>query len=160
MPWGLERFQTAGDLHFVTFSCYRRLPYLSSAVARDVFLDSLESHRRRYACAVYGYVVMPEHVHLLMGEPAAFPLSTAIRAMKITVSKRLAERPFWLTRYYDFNVYSDEKRIEKLKYMHWNPVARGLVACPEDWRWSSFGCYTGEEVGVVEITKMSPGQPG
>jgi putative transposase len=59
--------------------------------------------------------------------------------------------PFWQARYYDFNVWSEGKRVEKLRYMHGNPVKRGLVEKPEDWRWSSFRhCLTGEE-SVVEI---------
>lgn len=161
MPWGLERLQTDGDLHFVTFSCYGRRPYLVSAAARDVFLGSLESTRLRYACPVYGYVVMPEHVHLLLGEPDSVPLAAVIRMLKLTVSKRLVERPFWLARYYDFNVYSDEKRMEKLEYMHWNPVVRGLVPRPEDWSWSSARFCLGVDVGVVRIKKIgSDGEPG
>jgi hypothetical protein len=66
MPWGLERFQDSGDLHFVTFSCYDRRPYLGSAESRNVFLDSLESVRLRYGCSLHGYVVMPEHVPLVV----------------------------------------------------------------------------------------------
>jgi len=151
MPWGLERFQGSGDLHFVTFSCYGRLPYLGLVAARDLFLDSLELVRARHGCPVLGYVVMPEHVHLLVGEPVSVPLDAAIRALKLSVSKRLVERPFWAARYYDFNVYSEKKRLEKLRYMHWNPVVRGLVSRPEDWVWSSYRSYLGGDLGVVGI---------
>jgi putative transposase len=151
MPWGLERFQDSGDLHFVTFSCYDRRPYLGLAESRNVFLDSLESVRLRYGCSIHGYMVMPEHVHLLLSEPAVTPLATVIRALKLSVSKRLVERPFWTKRYYDFNVFTDRKRIEKLRYMHRNPVVRGLVERPEDWGWSSFRHYLTGETGVVGI---------
>jgi putative transposase len=58
---------------------------------------------------------------------------------------------FWQARYYDFNVRSREKRIEKLKYIHRNPVKRGLVEKPEDWPWSSYRHYAMEEAGPVEI---------
>jgi putative transposase len=64
---------------------------------------------------------------------------------------RSKERPFWQIRYYDFNVFTDKKRIEKLRYMHRNPVVRGLVAKPEDWRWSSFRHYATGIEGDVEI---------
>jgi putative transposase len=95
--------------------------------------------------------VMPEHVHLLLSEPDKALLGVALQALKISVSKRAKERPFWQARYYDFNVWSEGKRVEKLRYMHGNPVKRGLVEKPEDWRWSSFRhCLTGEE-SVVEI---------
>jgi hypothetical protein len=61
------------------------------------------------------------------------------------------ERPFWQARYYDFNVHNEENRVEKLRYMHRNPVKRGLVAAPEEWPWSSFRHYATGEIGTVEI---------
>ena len=69
MPLGLTRHQQKGHLHFITFSCYRREPYFNTPSSRDTFLDSLEQTRRRYNFEVLGYVVMPEHVHLLVSEP-------------------------------------------------------------------------------------------
>jgi putative transposase len=151
MPWGLERYQQAGDLHFVTFSCYRRAPYLRLQAARSLFEDSLEKMRLQYGFFVAGYVVMPEHVHLIMSEPLQKPLALALKAIKVSVAKQSRERPFWQPRYYDFNVYTERKRIEKLKYMHRNPVKRGLVERPEDWPWSSFRHYSTGEDGRVEI---------
>ena len=59
--------------------------------------------------------------------------------------------PFWQARYYDFNVWTEAKRIEKLRYIHRNPVKRGLVQSPEDWPWSSFRHYVSGVEGVVEI---------
>jgi len=110
--------------------------------------------RQNYEFAIAGYVVMPEHVHLLVSEPEFRPLATALQALKQSVSRTLALRrpePFWQARYYDFNVWSNGKRIEKLKYIHRNPVTRGLVAKPEDWQWSSFRHYATGAAGVVEI---------
>jgi putative transposase len=69
MPNGLERYQRESDDHFITFSCYHRLPYLNTPGALTLFLDTLESTRKKYAFHVLGYVVMPEHVHLLLSEP-------------------------------------------------------------------------------------------
>ena len=97
---------------------------------------------------------MPEHVHLLVSEPEEAELSTALQSLKQSVARTLALRaaePFWLPRYYDFNVRSERKRIEKLRYMHRNPVVRGLVAAPQDWQWSSFRHYATGVVGVLEI---------
>ena len=154
MPSGLRRYQQTRDLHFVTFSCYRRQPKLARPSARDQVECSLEQTRLRYRFCVTGYVVMPEHVHLLLSEPESRPLATALQALKQSVSRTLALRrdePFWQARYYDFNVWSNQKRIEKLRYMHRNPVARGLVAKPEDWAWSSFRHYAAGIEGRVEI---------
>jgi len=97
---------------------------------------------------------MPEHVHLLMSEPERGQLSLALQMLKQNVARelRLPEGcPFWQPRYYDFNVWSESKRVEKLRYIHRNPVARGLVQQPEDWRWSSFLHYATGVEGVLEI---------
>ena len=155
MPLGLNRYQQEGDDHFITFSCYERRPYLNTPASRDIFLDSLERTRKQYRFELLGYVVMPEHVHLFMNEPPDDPLSNALQALKISVSRRLKERPFWQTRYYDFNVFTHNKRVEKLKYMHRNPVTRGLVTNPEDWPWSSYSHYLLNEPTLVLITKES-----
>jgi REP-associated tyrosine transposase len=151
MPRFLRRYQQTGDLHFVTFSCYRRQPHLGYAGARDLFERSLEAMRQRYDFFLCGYVVMPEHVHLLISEPDKAVLARALQALKLSVAVQRRERPFWQARYYDFNVYTARKRIEKLRYMHRNPVRRGLVARPEDWPWSSFRHYLTGERGTVEI---------
>jgi putative transposase len=151
MPKELRHFQQTGDLHFLTFSCYRRRAYLGTAAARDLFESALERIRRRYEFFVKGYVVMPEHVHLLVGEPRIEPLAVAIKALKLSVALRRRERPFWQARYYDFNVWSAEKESEKLQYLHRNPVTRGLLAKPEDWKWSSFLHYATGVEGTVEI---------
>ena len=156
IPSGLKRFQREGDDHFITFSCYHREPYLAASASKDIFLDSLELTRRRYNFEVLGYVVMPEHVHLLISEPLdhEVTLSKAIQSLKLSVSKRLSPKPFWQVRYYDFNVFTHNKRVEKLKYMHRNPVARGLVERPGEWRWSSFRYYLEDELSPVTITRV------
>lgn len=97
---------------------------------------------------------MPEHVHLLISEPRIQPLATALQVLKQQTSKKLkkpGEAQFWQRRYYDFNVWNRIKIIEKLKYMHRNPVRRGLVEKPEDWPWSSFRHYAIGSEGQVEI---------
>ena len=69
MPRLLHRYYGSGDLHFITCSCYQRQPFLASVSRRDLFLKVLEQARRRYRFVVLGYVVMPEHFHLLISEP-------------------------------------------------------------------------------------------
>jgi putative transposase len=152
MPWGLKRYQKTGGLHFVTFSCYRRQPLLiRAAEAPDMFEAALEAARVKYGFMVVGYVVMPEHVHLLVSEPERATLATALKAIKQSVARRRVKTGghFWQGRYYDFNVGTATKRAEKLKYIHGNPVRRGLVESPEDWAWSSYRHYAMREVGTV-----------
>jgi putative transposase len=151
MTQGLIRYQNSGDFHFVTFSCYRRQEHLGTPSVRSLFEHSLEAMRKRYDFFVFGYVVMPEHVHLLVSEPKKAVLSKVIQALKLSVAVQRREPPFWQARYYDFNVHTNRKHVEKLKYMHRNPVVRGLVKKPEDWEWSSFQhCLTGQ-AETVEI---------
>jgi putative transposase len=97
---------------------------------------------------------MPEHVHLLISEPERNTLSVVIQMLKQITSRKLKPAGsvrFWQARYYDFPVWSERKRVEKLKYIHRNPVKRGLVARPEDWRWSSFPQWSTGCEGTVEI---------
>ena len=132
----LERWHGGHDLHFITFRCYRRQPLLATAQRRDLFLEVLERVRRRYSWVVLAYVVMPEHVHLLVSEPAERPLSTAMQALKLgfarrVIGERRRQHPseliecgpqrIWQARYYDFNVCTAEKRVEKLRSIHRNP---------------------------------------
>jgi putative transposase len=172
MPAGLRRYYGKGDLHFITFSCYRRLPLLKTARARDIFVKELGRVRDEMGFRLLGYVVMPEHVHLLMGEPKEGAPSTVLQKLKLRVVRKLRARrtavhpgqlrlafaetgeplrAFWQARFYDFNVYSEGKKKQKLNYMHANPVIRGLVKHPRDWRWSSWGAYWGGEAGLVAI---------
>ena len=87
MTKGLIRYQQCGCFHFITFSCHRRLPYLATDAARNLFERSLETMRLRYDFVACGYVVMPEQVHLLVSEPtwAAFksrnPLATEMKVL-------------------------------------------------------------------------------
>ena len=94
---------------------------------------------------------MPEHVHLLVSEPKDALLAKALQALKLSVSVQSQQRPFWQRRYYDFNVFTYDKRTEKLRYMHRNPVKRGLAAEPGDWAWSSYRHYAKGLRGTVEI---------
>jgi putative transposase len=145
------RYQQTGEFHFLTFSCYRCRPYLSTIAAMELFEDALERIRLRYSFVIGGYVVMPEHVHLLVNEPQRALLSKVVQALKLSVTMRGMERPFRQAHYYDFNISSHAKFVEKLRYIHRNPVTRGLVATAEDWKWSSYRHYQTGMRGTVEI---------
>ena len=151
----LKRYYGHGHLHFITFSCYRREPRLDSPAARDCFLAVFEQVRQKYDFVIVGYVLMPEHVHLLVGEPARGDPSLVMQVLKQRTSRRLTSDAlrFWQLRFHDFNVFTPRKWSEKLHYMHWNPVKRGLVAQPEDWRWSSCRFYAFGESGRVTINE-------
>jgi len=158
----------AHHLHFITCSCYRRLPFLKRARSRDRFLSMLEQVRQRYRFVVLGYVVMPEHIHLLITEPEIGNPSKVMQVLKQRTARALLPkrkdprqdsllgedsqpRAFWQARFYDFNVWTTKKRVDKLRYMHRNPVKRGLVESPEQWRWSSYRFYFLDEAGAVRV---------
>ena len=154
MPHGLKRFQKAEALHFITFSCFDRLPFLDAPDPKNTVEAVLELTRARHQARVYAYVLMPEHVHLLVNEPRLRTLATAVQVLKQKTSRQLkiaGEPQFWQRRYYDFVVPCEAKRVEKLRYIHRNPVKRGLAADPSGWRWSSFGHYATGSVSTVEI---------
>ena len=174
MPWGLHRRYRTGHLHFITFSCYHRRPLLGTARRRDLFLEIFEEVRVRYSFVVVGYVVMPEHVHLLISEPERGTQSTVMQVLKQRLARRvlaelrkrrrpqqgsLWEEPLevghvWQARFYDFIVRSEVKKREKLRYIHRNPVRRGLVIEPEQWTWSSFRSYACGERGPVLVNEQ------
>ncbi len=127
---------------------------LDTVAARDTFERELERVRGWYGCFITGYVVMPEHVHLLLSEPERGKLPLVIQMLKQITSRKLKpadQARFWQVRYYDFPVWSAAKRIEKLRYIHRNPVKRGLVETPADWKWSSFVHYATGTDGIVQI---------
>jgi putative transposase len=161
MPHHPERRYGQNELHFVTFSCYKRLPLLGSVRARNVFVKVLGEARAKFGLAILGYVVMPEHVHLLISEPPNSTPSSFLQVLKQRVSRQLRQQSemaisqcsqrtdtrlsnlphFWQDRFHDFNVWSRKKRNEKIHYMHMNPVERSLVRHPREWLWSSYSFY-------------------
>ena len=173
MPPRLHRYYGAGYLHFITTSCYQRRPLLGSPQSRDLFLQVLERVRKRYHFVVVGYVVMPEHVHLLFSEPERANPSVVMQALKQSFARGILrkvrsgidaqqgslwneiphEGHIWQHRFYDFVVFTEKKRIEKLRYMHRNPVKRGLVPESQQWPWSSFRCYAEGERGPVLVNE-------
>jgi putative transposase len=170
---GLHRYYGHHDLHFITSSCYDRQPQLGTALRRDLFLEILEETRRKYRFVVHGYVVMPEHFHLLITEPELCDPSVVMKVLKHRFARGCRTLPLpgegaspntvrqstercrpdrvWQKRFYDFNVWTERKRIEKLRYMHRNPVTRGLVAEQDQWKWSSFRSYLCGEPGLVRV---------
>ena len=138
------------------------------ATRRDLLLTILEQARRKYRFVVHGYVVMPEHVHLLITEPEEGDPSVVMKVVKQRFARQLNEKcrrtaatqgklwenppdAVWQKRFYDFSVWTEHKRIEKLRYMHRNPVKRGLVEHPDQWKWSSFRAYFFGERGPVRV---------
>ncbi len=135
MPRRLHRYYGSGYAHFITSSCYHQRPLLGTAVRRNLFVKILEEVRLRYHFVVIGYVVMPEHIHLLISEPDRGTPSTVMQVLKQRFARRVLselrrkDRPgqsrlwqesldaghVWQHRFYDFVVHTEKKRVEKLE---------------------------------------------
>lgn len=143
-----------GHAHFLTFSCYRRQPWLEDDRMRAIVLESLDQARRRHDLVLSAYVVMPEHVHVLLRPRSGARMATILQAIKQPAARRaLALMPeiteprrFWQHGGgFDRNIWSDEAWEHAVTYIHLNPVRRGLVERAADWRWSSAAFWDGEQ---------------
>ncbi|MGD9690253.1 MAG: transposase [Phycisphaerales bacterium] len=162
----LRRWEAEDRIRFVTFSCHRRLPLLTNHRICRLLLDGLERVRTAHAVQVIAWVFMPEHVHMLVRPGPTVALGTSLRSMKMAVSKRVIARwrtldapilnrvasrtgpRFWQAGGgFDRNVRDEEELTREIRYIHENPVERGLVARPELWPWSSIRWWMGARDG-------------
>ena len=154
-----------GEFHFVTFSTYQRRQFLAPERARSIVLEVLRTCLETHAAYCYGFVVMPNHVHAILSVAHEATITSFLHAWKKTSSYRIKRFyaqeltkyhelcpencPIWQAKFYDFNLESDKKFLEKLEYMYANPVAAGLALTILDWTWSSARFHElGEDVGV------------
>lgn len=156
-----RRYYGLNDLHFITASTYRRARLFDSKRFRQNFAKTLAALPLRFEFKIFGYVLMPEHFHLLIwpsreADPSKILKSLKGRTAKFILRNLLDNRELpwcrqmlsksrlppsvhdeshyriWQRRFYDINVWTERKRLEKLSYMHGNPVKRGLVVSPEN----------------------------
>ncbi len=160
-----KRFEIAQQARFLTFSCYHRLELFGNDAIRDAFVDALAASRDRTKYKLNGWVIMPEHVHLLIvPDLPEYPVPYALKDLKGLFANRVLQRwreinapvlsritdpqgklHFWQKGGgYDRNIASDDEFHEKLNYIHSNPVTRGFAQRPTDWAWSSAQWYAGQ----------------
>ncbi len=160
----MSRFHHYDNLNtarFITFSTYRRLPLLTDPTRIQVLLQNIDMTREKHSFRLLGYVVMPEHVHLVIHPQLDTKVGLLVREIKSRTARKIfakepapvdgARRVFWTRRCYDHNCRTPEAVVEKIRYCHNNPVKRGLVRSPGDWPWSSWGDYHGESQGAVVV---------
>ena len=182
-----KRYDIDGDAHHLTFSCFQRRPLLSRDRSRDWMLKALLLGRERRQYDLWAYVIMPEHVHVILWPLPAVKISSILTTIKQSVSKRALswleenspaylkqledEQPNGTRCYrfgqrgggYDRNLRSISDIYEKIDYIHANPVRRGLTTMPLDWAWSSCRAWeTGEDVPIaidrISLPILSPGE--
>lgn len=162
-----------GRARFVTFCTHRRIPILTSNEFRRILVRAMNAARKEHGFKLLAYVIMPEHVHLVLVPRIGSRLGQIIGEIKSRSSREIHDclantnspllRQFavvrngvekfacWQRRCYDHNCRTDASLREKVEYCHNNPVIRGLTPTAEDWRWSSCAWYQGERDVELEI---------
>ncbi len=148
-------------VRFTTFSCYRRLPFLRDDRACIQFLQVLSELRQTNSFKLYGYVLMPEHVHLVLHPQEGEKAGLLIGQLKGVTSRRFFQlhhgndkHVFWNKRCYDNSCRTTEDVKQKIEYCHNNPVKRGLITQPNEWKWSSFNWYNGKRNELIEMDEI------
>jgi putative transposase len=174
MDWHLRdgrrtTYNTPGHAHELTISCYRRFPFLKSERTCNWLADAIAEARVKHDFALWAYVIMPDHVHLIiLPRRADHDIGKISAAIKLPVARRAVhllqarnspwlaqitrrrgnrtERLFWQSGGgYDRNITCTKTLLQMIDYLHLNPIRRGLVECARDWRWSSAAFFEGGE---------------
>ena len=178
-----HRVYTPGQAQFITASTYRRTPLFLSERFCRCFVQRLKEVRREGHFLLAGWVLMPDHFHLLIRPEPAEAVPLIVKALKEETAKRilktLRQNPqhpwcrkvlarlqlpstvhdeshfrLWQRRFYPFNIFTEKKFQEKLDYMHHNPVTRGLVGSPGEWPWSSWRFYYREDATLLRMDRL------
>jgi len=161
----IKHFNAPGHIHFLTFSCYQQLPFFKSDRTKEWLFEAITKAREKQKFSLLAYVIMPEHAHLLIQPHLLnYDISAILKAVKQPVARKAkrfleGENPGWMKKLtvkrgnrevfrfwqvgpgYDRNIRDEKELLEKIQYIHNNPVKNGLAATPEDWPWSSAGWY-------------------
>jgi putative transposase len=174
----IRHFNDPGHIHFLTFSCYRQIPFLKSDRAKQWLVEAILRAREKHQFALVAYAIMPEHAHLLI-QPLTRQYDTAaiLKSVKQPVARKAKrfleeENLVWLEKLtvrrgcrevfrfwqagpgYDRNIRDEKELLEKIQYIHNNPVKNGLAVTAEDWPWSSAGWYLGRYDGKIGIDQI------
>ncbi len=175
---GLPRFHIEGHLYYITTVVYGRLPIFNRSSFVIPLLDSLNFYRYKHAFKLQGYVVMPDHLHLIIWPYGEATVSDIMRDYKEFTAKRIIRQAevegntnwvmafrqagqatgrsnskVWQDSYWDENVYSERLLRQKLHYVHRNPLSAGLVKQPADFPYSSYRNYEYEEEWLIEVDR-------
>lgn len=173
-----KRYNEPGHAHELTFSCYKQRPFLEDEWVCRLLADAVTMAKDKHSFHVWSYVFMPEHVHLLVWPTLeTYSISGFLQSLKQSVSRKVigrarAKNPeklclfetgqvkepyqFWLPGGgYDRNVIKRETLAYTVNYIHRNPVRRGLVKNPDEWKWSSYKEWETRGAGPLHIDRGS-----
>lgn len=173
-----QEFNDPGHAHFLTFSIYRRCQIFTDDRAGKMLAEAMMNARERQDFALWGYVFMPEHVHLLIWpRREAYSVGEILRTIKGTFARaylremagrhspclrRLAvatlsgagHRVWQRGGGYDRNLFTPELIHRAIEYIEYNPVRRGLVDEPCEWKWSSARARAGYKEVPIQIDEV------
>ena len=168
-----------GQAHYLTFSCFHNQKFLNDNRTRMWFINALEKARQKHGFELWAWVIMPEHIHLMLLPRAGTSISSILTSVKTSVARlgsnwARKEDPELLQRMldiqcdkkqpvrfwqrgggYDRNICSEEEVYEKIIYMHKNPVRKGMVEHPKDWYWSSLRAYEYNDIDPIAVDRES-----
>ncbi len=171
----MKRIEGHNHARFLTFSCYRNLDLLGTSAIRDEFVTSLARARETHTFALNAWVVMPNHVHLMLfPDNASSDVAAICRSIKQPFAQRVIKRwselkapvlsaitkdngvrQLWQPGGgYDRNIFSETELREKIEYIHANPVRAGLVTSPTQWAWSSARWWAGMEDDALPMNAL------
>lgn len=176
----IRHYHEPGHLHELTFSCYRRLPLLTNDSWRFELVRSMEEAGKAAEMDLLGYVIMPEHLHLLVQPRQSSakislylarikqPFSKRIKGLLAASGSALLERltvreragkltfRFWQEGAgYDRNLFTPAAIRASLEYIHNNPVKRGLCQTAIEWKWSSARHYLSNQVSDGQVPTIA-----
>lgn len=160
----LRHFDNLGTARFVTFSCFGHRPLLTQRGNIEAVIEQTERLRSDDGISLLAYVIMPDHVHMVLLPPEGLELGRAIGRLKALSARKIlaassnagaarrdGRRVFWQRRCYDHNCRTRGTVLEKIEYCHANPVRAGLAREPADWEWSSFNWYNGRRDVLIAM---------
>ena len=174
----LPRFHIEGHVYYITTVVYGRLPIFTRPSFIIPLLDSLNYYRHKQEFQLLGYVIMPDHVHLVLWPFGQASISQIMRDYKKFTSRRIIRQAeverreawiaafvqageqtgrsghkVWQDSYWDVNIYTERLLRQKLNYVHRNPVRAGLVEMPEEYAYSSYRSYAHGEDWLIETDR-------
>ncbi len=163
----LRHFDNLSTARFVTFSCFEHRSFLTKRGNIRAVLEQIDRIRSDEGMKVLGYVIMPDHVHMVLLPAEGTAMGPAIGRLKALSARKIlavdhdtggvrndGRRAIWQRRCYDHNCRTPQTVIEKIEYCHYNPVRAGLVEHPADWEWSSYSWYAGSHHAPIQIDSV------
>ena len=176
----IKHYNIPGHAHYLTFSTYRRIPLLNKDRTRLWLIESIERARKLHDFDLWGWVIMPDHAHLLISpRQLVYRMDDILQSIKQPVSKktirylsiqspaflpkltvvnaRRTYRHFWqVGPGYDANQVEPAATHQTIDYMHLNPVRANLVALATEWKWSSARDWAGLDEVIMRVDRNLP----